>query len=350
MPAYLITGATGLVGSHLCCALLARGESVIAVKRNSGSVLWFDRIARFSWNLDERHFETLRWVEADFTENGSLDPYLHDLKAVIHCGGMVSFRKSERKELYRVNVNGTVNVARSMLRISPETPLCHVSSNSVFNTVNTSTVTEDSFGDPPNWGSYYGFTKYLAEQELEQARNSGLKVAILNPSVILGFSDPARSSGRLVKTLYRGVPICPPGTISVVGVGEVCRAISFLLEGELFQGRFLCVSATLTYKELYGEAARVRGGGTLPVQIPTSLLKMCASVLDGFSALKIPTPIEPEILRSAAQKIKFLSSRLTELSFEFDPIGDTLSECLSAYRQFDLIEKSGSLDRIGLNK
>ncbi|MCB9245132.1 MAG: SDR family oxidoreductase [Flavobacteriales bacterium] len=339
MPAYLITGATGLVGSHLCCSLLSQGHRIFALRRPGASLVWFNRIAQYVWKLSEKVLRNLSWIDADFTLPGSLDEHLTDIDGIFHCAGMVSFKERDRKELYRVNVMGTANILEAIRTTGQNRPICHISSNSVFNGKDGQFVNEAFFHNRQEGGSYYGYSKYLAELEVEKARSEGMRICILNPAVIIGFSDPARSSGRLVGKLRSGIPLCPPGWISVVGVKDVCRAAMTLLAGEHFRGRYLCVSAGITYRELFRLAKSIQGSDGVPGIIPASLLRTGAGLLRLLDRFGMPLPLDPGLLISATQRVQYSSERLKALPFEFEPLRDTLAEAFAAYKRMEEAKK-----------
>lgn len=45
----------------------------------------------------------------------SLNEAMTEMEAVIHCAAIISFRKSERRKMYKVNIEGTANVVNMAL-------------------------------------------------------------------------------------------------------------------------------------------------------------------------------------------------------------------------------------------
>src|SRR5580692_3799968 len=82
--AYLVTGGSGFIGSHLVEALLARGDSVIALDNLS--------TGRLS-NLDGVRFHPrLRFVHGSVLDEQIVDELTHQCDVVIHLAGAVGVK------------------------------------------------------------------------------------------------------------------------------------------------------------------------------------------------------------------------------------------------------------------
>src|SRR5437764_14435335 len=108
---YLVTGGAGFIGSHLCEALLARGDEVV----NVDTVNDYYSPARKRRNIAaalEQPGYTL--VEADIRDDAALDAAFarHRPDKVAHVAAMGSIPYSVRMpKLYEeVNIRGTINV------------------------------------------------------------------------------------------------------------------------------------------------------------------------------------------------------------------------------------------------
>ncbi|HEX8331744.1 MAG TPA: NAD-dependent epimerase/dehydratase family protein, partial [Segetibacter sp.] len=107
----LVTGGTGLVGSHLIKALLAKGHKVKALHRKEVPFLDKD----------------LHWVEGDILDVITLEEAMQDVDQVYHAAAIVSFHRDEVQEMFKINIEGTANVVNACL-ISNVKKLCFVSS------------------------------------------------------------------------------------------------------------------------------------------------------------------------------------------------------------------------------
>lgn len=100
----MVTGATGLLGSHLLCHLARCGETVIALKRDKSHVA--ETMALFSYYFDspENAVSRVTWVVGDVLDGESVAPYVEKVDTVYHCAAMASFNGSDRNALLETNV------------------------------------------------------------------------------------------------------------------------------------------------------------------------------------------------------------------------------------------------------
>lgn len=185
---HFITGAAGLVGQAVAEKLVARGDRVIAVDRNS-TVLPFGEVI----SCDLKDIHRLYALVGD----GELD-------SVIHCGAysgpMVA--RDNPYELVAVNVMGTANVLE-LARISRVRRFINCSSVSVYGSTATGPVRENVRLAP---STVYGATKLAAEALVTAfAREHGVDAASFRLSWVYG---PNRSTpcllGRMVRDALSG--------------------------------------------------------------------------------------------------------------------------------------------------
>ena len=98
----LVTGATGCVGANIVEALLARGDTVRALRRATSRL---DALAGLS-------FES---VTGDVTDEASLPAAMDGCDVVFHAAAISQYWRSQPDVIYHVNVTGTRNVLRAAL-------------------------------------------------------------------------------------------------------------------------------------------------------------------------------------------------------------------------------------------
>lgn len=106
MPTIAVTGAAGFIGSHLCAALLARGDRVVGIDCFDdfyAPALKQDNISAFA---DSAAF---RLIRADIRDAAAMNAALAGADAIVHLAARAGVRPSiEQPVLYTdVNVNGT---------------------------------------------------------------------------------------------------------------------------------------------------------------------------------------------------------------------------------------------------
>jgi UDP-glucuronate 4-epimerase len=165
---YLVTGGAGFIGSHLCDALLARGDEVVCLDNFNDYYSPARKRQNIAKALEKPGF-TL--VEADFRDLPALEQVFarYSPSYVAHLGAMAGPRPSmERPLLYEdVNVRGTMNVLTLAGR-SGVKGLVLASTSSVYG-LSPTPWSEESPTDRPL--SYYAATKKAAEVLAYTAHN-----------------------------------------------------------------------------------------------------------------------------------------------------------------------------------
>ena len=116
---YLVTGAAGFLGSHICDELLKRGDHVRAL------VLPGDKSVKYIP-------EEVEITEGDLCNADSLERFFTIPKGqesvVIHCASIVTMNADFNQKLIDVNVGGTKNVIDICLKHSECKKMVYVSS------------------------------------------------------------------------------------------------------------------------------------------------------------------------------------------------------------------------------
>src|SRR5205823_3272170 len=156
----LVTGASGLVGSHLIKNLVKCGKKVKALYRSS--------VPKFE-NADR-----VEWTQGDILDVSFLEESMNGIKKVYHCAAIVSFNPKQKKLLHVTNIEGTSNVVNTCLETGVE-KLVYVSSVSALGRIrNDVMVSENMEWTEETNNSEYGRTKYFAEMEVWRGISEGL--------------------------------------------------------------------------------------------------------------------------------------------------------------------------------
>ncbi len=158
----LVTGACGFIGSHLCEALLARGDDVVGVDNLND--FYDPRIKQHHAQLLQGH-ANFHFVRASILDGGVHTALQrHGADAVVHLAAWAGVRPSfDNAALYhRENVDGTAAVLAHVAQYSKPPRLVFASSSSVYGRNNNAPFHEDDAIDNPQ--SPYAATKRLGEQ------------------------------------------------------------------------------------------------------------------------------------------------------------------------------------------
>ncbi len=245
----LVTGGTGLVGSHLLFQLAMNGVQITAIHRKNSDLKRVKKIFSYYSPQYETLFQKITWQEANLSDITSLDTAFTNIAQVYHCAAMISFDPSDFDELQKVNVEGTANVVNMCLAHGIE-KLCYVSSIATLGKgKGKMEVTEESEWNEQD-ANVYGISKYEAEMEVWRGSQEGLAVTIINPGVIVGPGFWQTGSGELFQTAAKGRNYFPPSGTGFVAVNDVVTAMICLMESPIKNERFLMVGANITFKDI----------------------------------------------------------------------------------------------------
>jgi len=338
----IVTGANGLVGSYLLVELLKRGHQVRALKRKNSETKWTEFLLQDAFGQDSASMlDRLEWTDWDIDDIFSLVPHLADADEVYHCAAMVSFQRSDRESLIQVNAHGTRNVVDAILTTDRDIALCHISSTAAVGRQGNTPTHEDMDFQLDTDHSFYGFTKHLAEMEVERGRQEGLRAAMLNPSVIIGFTDMKRGSGQIIGQSLRGIPFVSSGSNGVVYAGDVSHAAVKLMEQKKFSDRYLCVGGHDSFAKQRRQIQLAFGKRPSVKVAPDGLIKFVGKLFGELNRLGLSLPLTPEIAKSATSNNRFDTARIrTELDFEFTKPEEAYTKTAACFQRFFQKEKS----------
>lgn len=249
----LITGATGLVGSHLALQLLENNECVSAIYRTTASMEKTKSIFRLYEK--ENLFEKIEWIQADITDVPSLEIAFKNIEYVYHCAALISFDPKDEKQVRKINIEGTANMVNFCLEYGVR-KLCYVSSIAALGDLkeNENQISEESEWNPELHHSDYAISKYGAEMEIWRGQQEGLNTLIVNPGVIIGpfvkLRDWNQGSGLLFEKVTNGFPFYFKGSTGFIAIDDVVQIMIHLMKTETSNERFILVAQNIVFKEL----------------------------------------------------------------------------------------------------
>lgn len=237
-----VTGASGLVGSHLIQSLLVKRKKVRALYRQAVPV--------FAGS------EQCEWIKGDILDPIGLTDALVGVDYVYHCAAIVSFAPGAATKMLQSNVEGTANVVNACL-VQKIKKLIFVSSVAALGRIRESEAIDESMHwTPATSNSVYGQSKYLAELEVWRVMEEGLPMAIVNPVIILGAGDWNNGSSGIFKSAYNEFPWYTGGMSGFVDVLDVVDAMQILMGSNVVGQRYVLSAENVPYRNIFNGIAK----------------------------------------------------------------------------------------------
>lgn len=330
----LVTGATGLVGSHLLLALLEDNQKVRAIYRNTAAL---EKTKSLFQDYNKASlFDLVEWVQADITDVPSLENVFVNIEYVYHCAALISFNPKDEKIVRKTNIEGTANIVNFCLDYKIE-KLCYVSSVAALGDLKEfeNTITEETEWNPEASHSDYAISKYGAEMEVWRGQQEGLTVTVVNPGVILGVGFWDSGSGQLFTQIAHGLPFFTKGTTGFVCVNDVVKSMMLCMKNEMNGARFIVVAENISYEKIVKSIAlalKVKPPGIYAKPWITSIYSRIDAVL--AFVLNRKNVMSHSIARSLHQKTAYSNEKIkSELGFQFQDIEQCIVEIAKYYPQ-----------------
>lgn len=321
----LITGANGLVGSHIMNQLLEKNKKLRCLVRNASSLI-----------IPENKNYLVEVFEGDILDVIALEEAMVGIEEVYHCAAIVSFHPKEVKQMFKINIEGTANIVNACIDAAIK-KLCFISSVSALARIRVDKEVDETM----NWSeetsnSNYGKSKYLAEMEVWRGIGEGLNAVIVNPTIILGLSDWNKGSSKIFQSAYNEFPWYTEGVTGLVDVLDVANASIQLMESNITAQRFIISAENVPYKKLFDAIAEGFG----KKKPHKKVLPFIASIVWRLAAIKGKITRKAPLLtketsNTAQAKVYFNNKKLLQSlpHFKYRSFEETIKRLCTEYQE-----------------
>lgn len=318
----LVTGGTGLVGTHLLLELAKTHDKIRAIHRATSNLrAVYDTFAMY---VDDPgiYYDKIEWIEADVTDFDTLIQALAGVDYVYHTAAFVSFDPRERFTMNQINVGGTANLVNACLEKNVK-KLCYVSSTAALgNAPAGELITEDMIWTYSRHLSSYSVSKYQSEMEVWRGMAEGLQAVIVNPSIIIGPGDWNKSSPYLFTTVWKGMKFYTEGITGYVDIRDVVHAMVTLMEGDFSSERYTLSSENLSYRqvlELIASALDKKPPRIHATPLIISIAWRMSWLISKFNGEK--RDITRDTVKSSKRKVLFSNEKIRQaIGIDFIPL------------------------------
>lgn len=330
----LVTGGTGLLGSHLLFSLVSEGVKIRATHRQNSNLGFVRKVFGYYTNKPDELFQTIEWIKSDICDYNSVRQAMVGSQIVYHCAAAVSFDSSRREEVLINNTRGTANIVKASLEMGVE-KLCHVSSTSALGASHSENMVNEAHQwDDSDIHSAYSISKFRSEAEVREGIRHGLCAIIVNPSVIFGPGNWSNGSSMYFSRIAGGMPFYTAGVTGYVDVRDVVKAMIILTNSNIAGERYIISAENLSFKDVFSMIADSMDLKKPYIHVPKIFSCPLTGVMRFFSSLAgKESPFSSETLRAAYAKIYLDNSKIRESTgISFIPIRKSVADTARIYK------------------
>jgi dihydroflavonol-4-reductase len=329
----LVTGATGIIGSHVALQLLLQGQEVTAVRQRNSDLARVQRLFAFYTPTHEELFQKIKWIELDILDVFAIEDALEQINVVFHCAGFVSFRRADRKKLFLINEQGTRNMVNASLQ-KKVAAFCHVSTiGTVNNAEYPFALHEGVFWKTSGKESDYAISKYNAEREVWRGMEEGLNIVIVNPGVVLSPVFWQQSSSQIFERCYNGNKFYTDGQSAYVAATDVSIIMVELVKRRIFGQRFIVIENNYTFKKIFDLVHGCLKKPAARYRVSDTTLKIMGFVHRFFYGLIGKDPLlTKSLINAALNRQSYINEKVKNtLGFTFEPVDKTIRKICEFY-------------------
>lgn len=322
-----VTGGTGFIGSHLIKRLIADGHRVRALARDAAKA---QRLRLLG--VDP--------VLGDVRDRASLTGALRNSQLLFHLGNVSRWWLRDKRDFYRINVEGTRNVMEEAMLEGVER-VVHMSSLAAIRQPK-GVLSMENLERRHDFESHYARSKYLAEKEvLKMHLEEGLQAVILNPGVVIGPCDLKTFGRMIIDFANRRLDSLPfPETmVPLVYVDDVVEATLAASRRGRVGERYIIVGDNVSIRGAFEILGELTGIPVPNKTIPPMVIKLIAYLMEVKAFFtKKPPKLSLDAVR--AMEIGAMGANgkaMRELGIEFTPLKVALEKALNWYRDKGLI-------------
>ena len=312
----LVTGSTGMVGSHICKTLVAAGHSVRAMVRDE---------ARARALHAEVGTPPLEYVLGDVTDSDAIERALEGCDSVVHAAALILFDPERLEEMIATNVGGTRLVLEAAHARKLD-PILLISSISALWAPDQPILTEKT--PVANPSDTYGHTKAAAETVARNMQAAGAPVVCVYPGAVWGPENP--TLGDQITTIFAmvkgGYYLSVYGGMPIIDARDLAEGVARAMVPGNGPQRFILSGHYQSHDEMRRLLSRLRGRKLLPAPVPVWLLRFVGRVGDFLTSLGFNTgAVRYESMVIATSGFRGDDSHsLKTLGFALRPIEETV--------------------------
>lgn len=300
---YLVTGATGFIGSEVARQLLLAEHHVHAVVRAPSKAK----------GLEDKGVQLFK---GDVTDKESMRAAMEGVDGVFHIAGWYKVGARDKSGGRRINVQGTRNVLELMKELG--IPKGVYTSTVAVNSDTRGQLVDETYHFTGEHISEYDRTKAAAHEIALQTIAEGLPLVIVSPGLVYGPGDTSSVRTSLLDYLQGRLPLLPRQTAFCwAHVEDIARGHLLAMDkGQVGETYFLTGEPYGLY-DAYRLAQEITGIRA-PLAVPPQLFQALSALVKPFDRF-LPESYTSEGLRILAGVTYIGDNARARRELGFDP-------------------------------
>ncbi len=329
----LVTGASGFIGSRLVKRLLQTGAQVKVLVRKESNL---ENLQGLSIELaygDLRDYETLRSA-------------LEGCDALFHVAADYRLWVPNPDQLYKTNVEGTVNIMRASLEEGVKRVVYTSSVATLGLNPDASPANEDTPVSIRDMIGHYKRSKFIAEEKVrEMVKKNRLPAVIVNPSTPIGPGDiKPTPTGRIIIEAASGrMPAYVDTGLNIVHVDDVATGHILAFEKGRIGERYILGGENISLKRLLQEIARIMERPAPRIRLSPNLILPLAYIAEAIAKItrKEPFVTVDGVLMSKKKMFFSIDKARRELGYSARPAIEAIKDSIDWFKQKGYISNLG---------
>ena len=327
----LVTGADGMLGSHICRELIRQGYGVKVLIQKERSTGTLDDL-----EIDKIYGDLLDY---DIVLDG-----LSDCDALINVAASTQVWPSRSKQIWAINFDAVKLLAKAALSLQIDK----------FIHIGTATSFEPGSKDEPGTeiNKYSDFkykldyqdSKYAAQKYLlELHKSENLPVCIVNPSFMFGAYDSKPGAGQMIASIHKGkVPGYTKGGKSYIAAKDVSVAVVNALKKGNNGECYLASGENLNYQEAFSLISEVINTNPPVRYIPSFFVIIFGFLGSVFGSIfKLEPKLSFPMARISNADCYYSNKKaVEELDLPQTPLRAAVEECFSWLKENGYLKDS----------
>ncbi|MCK5673973.1 MAG: NAD-dependent epimerase/dehydratase family protein [Spirochaetales bacterium] len=324
----LVTGADGMLGSHICRELIKQDYSVRVIIQKERSTGTLDGL-----KIDK--------IYGDILDYDILLEGLSECDAIINVAASTQVWPSRSKQTWAINFEAVKLLAKAAISLRIE-KFIHIGTATSFSPgskadpgIESNKYTDFKF-KLDYQDSKYAAQKYL----LDLHKSENLPVCIVNPSFMFGAFDSKPGAGQMIVSIHKGkVPGYTKGGKSYIAAKDVSVVVVNALEKGSNGECYLASGENLNYQEAFNLIAEVINAKPPNKYTPSLFVNIFGFLGSVFGTVfKLEPKLSLPMARISNADCYYSNKKaIQELDLPQTPLREAVEEC------FNWLKENGHL-------